>query len=445
MKPASMRNWNADQAMAIDNAAKRASVTRRRANNARSSRPVTMPEFRTLRPLWRASVRLKLLPRPDYPVRRQAPDPEFADQQEPSVCKRQCARHTGPVRQALKRSAPSAIAALQQHAIQPGDNDLLRPHAQDARQRRLRAGWNARPVRSAVVGSVHAAPETCKDHRAGIKRDRAKPGPGIGRLKRLPTRPAVIRTVGNPRLGASIEDSRCRRDRVHVIVVFADRAGYPGLASVVGREQIAVGTCGQPVLRVEKQDVEERALFFRCVVNALPGIAAIDGTQDDRVVPDRPTESCVMHVDRGEHRPGGRRGQSPAFGLVVGDKNVAAASNDNQPIVDTRSVKKQGSCCMRGGHGRPAGTLRRPRTAKRKHCGDKARGGPNGLQDGHRPTFRCFYRRPSRLSADTVKSLDLILASMAHIGNSLSRPRARYRLACRSWCTSSVGQTSGFS
>jgi hypothetical protein len=42
-----MRNWNADKAMAIDNAAKRVSVTRRRANNARSSHPVTMPEFRT--------------------------------------------------------------------------------------------------------------------------------------------------------------------------------------------------------------------------------------------------------------------------------------------------------------------------------------------------------------------------------------------------------------
>ena len=73
-----------------------------------------------------------------------------------------------------------------------------------------------------------------------------------------------------------------------------------------------------------------------------PGIAAVVGTEDHRVVPHGPASVLVVHVHRGEQRPGRHLRLLPACAVVVGNQDVATLARHHDARTGHGRVKQQG-------------------------------------------------------------------------------------------------------
>ena len=73
-----------------------------------------------------------------------------------------------------------------------------------------------------------------------------------------------------------------------------------------------------------------------------PGIAAVVGTEDHRVVPYGPARVLVVHVHRGEQRPGRHLRLLPACAVVVGNQDVATLARHHDARAGHGRVQQQG-------------------------------------------------------------------------------------------------------
>ena len=211
---------------------------------------------------------------------------------------------------------------------------------------------------------------------------------------------------GSLRFGTLLDH---RYQRVQVEVVLADGARRPGLPSVLGGEEVAVGAHREARALVAKPDVEQGKLLLRRLVHHRPALAAIDGAQDHRVVSHRPAGAFVVHVYRGEQNAGRHLGLLPAC---------------VPPSVDTRT-------CPRS----PTTTTREPTAAPSSSSDSIA----SGALTAAAPCAPAGAREPQQEDEHHSTGARELPAGKG-AGRSLARPDRRFRAGCRrSWSAQEPG------
>ena len=147
----------------------------------------------------------------------------------------------------------------------------------------------------------------------------AEEGAVVGGMEGAPSPALVVGSVDVSGLGGEVDAPTFGDgDGIEVIVVvLPDEAGMPGLAAVLGAQQVAVGADGDADAAIQEADIEQGAPFPGSLMDLAPGAPAIGGGEDDPVVPGGEAVALVGKGEAGEQSLGGDLGLAPGDSLSI--------------------------------------------------------------------------------------------------------------------------------